>query len=160
MYCYFIIIFPWKREGPLIWTNLNPLHPRMLCAWFGWNGPMVLEKRIFKSINVFWLFRYYLPLKKAEPLIWTNLNPLHLRMLCTKFGWNWPSGSGVEDENVKSLHRWMDRWTTGDQKNSFELSSQVIWKQYHNIFLKSSYPILQYKFYNKIILCLHECKSL
>ena len=22
-------------------------------------------------------------------------------MLCAKFGWNWPSGSGEEDENVK-----------------------------------------------------------
>ena len=45
---YFVIIFPWKRVGPFIWTNLNP-------------------------------------------------------MLCAKFGWNWPSGSGEEDENVKSL---------------------------------------------------------
>ena len=35
--------------------------------------------------------------------IWTNLNPLHPRMLCTMFGWNWPSGSGEEDANVKSL---------------------------------------------------------
>ena len=24
-------------------------------------------------------------------------------MLCAKFGWNWPTGSGEEDENVKSL---------------------------------------------------------
>ena len=24
-------------------------------------------------------------------------------MLCAKFGYNWPSGSGEEDENVKSL---------------------------------------------------------
>ena len=32
---YFIIISPWKRAGPFIWTNLNPLHPRMLCAKFG-----------------------------------------------------------------------------------------------------------------------------
>ena len=29
--------------------------------------------------------------------IWTNLNPLHLRMHCAKLGWNWPSGSGEED---------------------------------------------------------------
>ena len=26
-----------------------------------------------------------------------NLNPLHPGMLCTKFGWNWLSGSGEED---------------------------------------------------------------
>ena len=39
----------------------------------------------------------------AGPFIWTNLNPLHPRMLCAKFGWNMPGGSGEEDENVKSL---------------------------------------------------------
>ena len=31
---YFVMISPWKRAGPFIWTNLNPLHPRMLCAKF------------------------------------------------------------------------------------------------------------------------------
>ena len=34
---YFVIISPWKRTGPFIWTNFNPLHPRMFCAKFGWN---------------------------------------------------------------------------------------------------------------------------
>ena len=43
-------------------------------------------------------------------------------MLCAKFGWNWPSVSG-EDENVKSLQT--DGQMTGDQKNSLELSAQV-----------------------------------
>ena len=36
-FCYFVIITPWKRAGTFIWTNLNSLHPRMLCAKFGWN---------------------------------------------------------------------------------------------------------------------------
>ena len=27
-----------KRAWPFIWTNLNPLYPRMLCAKFGLNG--------------------------------------------------------------------------------------------------------------------------
>ena len=27
-----VIISPWKTECSFIWTNLNPLHPRMLCA--------------------------------------------------------------------------------------------------------------------------------
>ena len=35
--------------------------------------------------------------------IWTNLNPFHPRMLCAKFGWNWPSSSGEEDKMWKSL---------------------------------------------------------
>ena len=29
--------------------------------------------------------------------IWINLNPRHSRMICAKFGWNWPNGSGGED---------------------------------------------------------------
>ena len=32
----FWIISPWKRAGSFIWTNLKPVHPRMLCAKFGW----------------------------------------------------------------------------------------------------------------------------
>ena len=45
----------------------------------------------------------YLPLEKGLALyIWTNLNPVQPRMLCTKLGWNWFSCSGEEDENVKS----------------------------------------------------------
>ena len=46
-------------------------------------------------------------------------------MLCAKFGWNWPSGSGEEDVNVKRLRRqrqqqqrqWQQRrqWGTTDK---------------------------------------------
>ena len=62
-----------------------------------------------------WVSCYYfsiiIPLGRAWPFIWTNLNP---GILCAKFGWNWPSGSGEEDENVKSLQtdgRTDDRWS-------------------------------------------------
>ena len=41
---YFVIISTRKMAGPFIWTNLNLLHPRILCAKF---GPVVLEK-VFK----------------------------------------------------------------------------------------------------------------
>ena len=34
---YFPIICPLRKAWPFIWTILNPLHPRMLCAKFGWN---------------------------------------------------------------------------------------------------------------------------
>ena len=53
-------------------------------------------------------FHYFViisPWKRAWPFIWTNLNSLHPRMFCAKFGWNWPSGSGEEDGNVKSLRQ-------------------------------------------------------
>ena len=49
-------------------------------------------------------FRYFVIIslwKRAGPFIW-NLNSLYPSMHCAKFGWNWPSGSGEDDENVKS----------------------------------------------------------
>ena len=89
------IISPMRRVWPFIWTNLNPLHPRMLCAKFGWSWTSGSGWRIiFKVFNIFLQFTIIFPLRRAWPFIWTNLNPLHPRMLCAKFGWNWPSGSG------------------------------------------------------------------
>ena len=37
------------------------------------------------------------PLKEAWPSTCTNLKFCHLRMICTKFKWNWPSASWEED---------------------------------------------------------------
>ena len=55
-------------------------------------------------------------------------SPLPLNT-CATFDWNKPSGSGGEDEHVKSLQtdrRQTDRqWTTGDQKAY--LSFQLRW---------------------------------
>jgi hypothetical protein len=49
-------------------------------------------------------------------------------MICAKCGSNWPSGSGEEVENSKSLHT--DGRTTGDQKNfssgEVKISNQYI----------------------------------
>ena len=97
MYFHLIIIFsPWKMAGHFLWTNLNPLHPRMLCAKFGWNWLSGSGEEDFLNFDyVFSLFHNYLPL--AGPFIWTNLNPLQLGIHCAKFGWNWLSGSGEED---------------------------------------------------------------
>ena len=69
---YFVIISPWKRAGPVIWTNLNPLHPRMLCAKFGWNWPSGSGED-FNFVNVLLLFCNYLPLEKGGAL---HLNKL------------------------------------------------------------------------------------
>ena len=51
-------------------------------------------------------------------------------MLCAKFGWNWPSGSGEEDENVKVYDNDDDNIDVGqqtnfDQKSSLEPLAQV-----------------------------------
>ena len=77
-------------------------------------GHIAHLRKQFKSINT---YDYIITLIKRRKktiinfmriyffFIWINLNPLHPRMLCAKFGWNWPSGSGEEDENVKSLRQ-------------------------------------------------------
>ena len=89
-FCYFLIISPWLRVWPLIWTNLNPLQPTTdaLCQiWLNW--PIGSGEEYFKmlSINVILLF----PLGKSlgPSFEWINLNSLHPRMFCTKFGWLW-----------------------------------------------------------------------
>ena len=69
----------------------------MLCVKFAWNWPSGSGEEDFFNLPMyfhnFWIIS---PWKRAGPIIWTNLNPLHLRMLCAKFGWNWPSGSGED----------------------------------------------------------------
>jgi hypothetical protein len=55
---------------------------------------MVLEK-IFKWPHP--IFVIISPMKKTWPIIWTNLNSLHPRIICTKFDWIWPASSGEEN---------------------------------------------------------------
>ena len=66
-----------------------------------------------------WFFKFHQcifaitsPWKRVWHFIWTNLNSFHPRMLWVRFGWNWHSGSGNEDKNVKSL-QW--QWRTTDK---------------------------------------------
>ena len=69
-------------------------------------------------------FHYFViisPWKRAGPFIWTNLNHLHPRMLCAKFGWNWPSVSGEEDENVQSLRR--------QQRQQRQRTTKIFWSE-------------------------------
>ena len=93
---YFAIISPWGRVLAFICTNLNSIYPRMLCTKFGWNWSSSFKERIFEY------FQYNFPISLLSPLweglspAWTNLNLLLLRMLCAKFGWNWPSHSGED----------------------------------------------------------------
>ena len=116
---------PLEKGGAL---NLNPPHPRMLCAKFGWNWSSGSGEEDFLISSIYFsLFHNYLSLEKGGPFIWTNLNPLHPRILCAKFGWNWPSGFGEEDENVKSLQT--DRQTDDGRQTirKAHLSFQLRW---------------------------------
>ena len=78
-----VIISPWKRAGPFIWTNLNPHHPRMLCVKFGWNWLSGSGEEDFWISSMY--FRHFLiisPWKRPGSHMWTTLNPLYPRMLC------------------------------------------------------------------------------
>ena len=68
-----------------------------LAQWF-WG------KRFLNFVDVFLQFRNNFPLKRAGPFIWTNLNLVHARMHCAKFGWHSPSGSIEEDFEISSMY--------------------------------------------------------
>ena len=137
-FLYFIIISPWKRIWPFIWTNLKPLHPRVHCAKVGWNWPSGSGEEIFfHFVNVFSLFRNYLPVEKGVAFYLNKLEtppPPNWSMLCAKFGWNWPSGSREEHENVKSLQT--DGRTDDGQKLTWVFSSGelIICRSSENIY--------------------------
>ena len=58
-----------RIEWFFIWTNLFPLHPRMLGAKFGWNWLSGSGEEDFKkNFNIILHFHYYLPLKKGGAL--------------------------------------------------------------------------------------------
>ena len=97
----------------------------MLCAKFGWNWLSGSGEEDFLISSMY--FHYFVIIslwKGAGPFIQTNLNPFYPRMLCAKFGWNWPSGSGEEDENVKSLQT--DR-RTDRQRTDERWSEKLTW---------------------------------
>ena len=114
---------------------------------FGWNwfrGSQ--EEDFFDFVNVFFVFRNYLPLEQGRALhLKKNLNPLYPRMLCAKFGWNWPSGSGEEDENVKY---WPQQWR---QKSRFsELVKYSCYPRNQTTFSAATQKMLNFpKTFNK-----------
>ena len=123
MYFHFcIFISPWKKQGPLFEQTWIPYTQECFVPSLVKIGPVVLEKM---SIY-FYYFPIICPLGRAWSFILTNLNPLHPVILCAKFGWNWPCGSGEEDENVKSLQT--NRQTEERMDGQTEDGRQVIRK--------------------------------
>ena len=63
------------RVWSFLWTNFNPLHPRMLCGnYVCWIWPRVLEEKILNCRKG--IFAFISPWKRAGPFF-TNLNTLH-----------------------------------------------------------------------------------
>ena len=103
----------------------------------------------------FYYFPIISPLERVWPFILTNLNPLHPGILCAKFGWNWPSGSGEEDENVKSLRtdgrtdgqtddRWSEKltWAFSSGKLKKRLNLQSFTSNVWLLYVSEKFTIL------------------
>ena len=76
-YDYIIMLIKWRKINIInfmriywffIWTNLNPIHPRMLWARLVEIGSVILEKRFFNFVNVFSLSLNYSPWKRTRAI--------------------------------------------------------------------------------------------
>ena len=110
---YFSIAI-YKRVWPFIITNFNFLLPKMHCAKSGWNFPSnsgeedffykslkkvwlkltqwFWRRRFSNFVNVFSLFRFYLPLKRTWPFIWTILKDALSQVWLKLSQWFWRRG--------------------------------------------------------------------
>ena len=123
---------PRKERGPSFKQTWIPTTQWCFVPGLVEIGPVVLLKEEdFQSSSMY--FRYFViisPWKRASPFIWTIWNSHHKRMLCAKFGWNWPGGSWEEVKNRKSIpdaqtDRQNDRrtdWQTTDDRRSEKLT--------------------------------------
>ena len=149
-----------EKNGPYIWTYLNPLHQKMICAKFGWNWPhdsggedfFLICQSIFTILELSpfgtrrgpafeklefpspiddlcqvwleltqWFWRRWFFKLKFE-----KLETPHPKMIYANFGWNWPGGSGEEDENVKSLWQRLRQRQRRQTKDKF-WSEKLTW---------------------------------
>ena len=95
-----------KRLRSIIWTILNPLYPRMLCAKFGWiwlTGSGEDYWNLSMYFHYFLFIINYLPFEKDGDLHLNKHECPSPKILCAKFGWNWPTGSS-EDFKILSMY--------------------------------------------------------
>ena len=109
-FSYFVIISTWKFVGSIIWTNLNPLHPRMHYLKFGWNYPSCSGEDDYSNSSMYFCnFVFISPWKRMGPSFEETWNPLHPRYFCAKVWlklaqWFWRSRF-FKFVNVFSLFR-------------------------------------------------------
>ena len=99
------IISPLRKVGSFICSNLNPLYPMMFYVKFGWNWPSGSEEEfLFSSMYFCYLSSSPFGIGSGSLVLYLNLNPLYPRMLCAKFGWDWPSRSGEDFFKILSVY--------------------------------------------------------
>ena len=98
---YCILLFrnnlPLEIGGPFICRNLNSIHPKILCAKFGWNWPNGSKEEDFKILSEYFGYFIISPLRKGRgPSLKKTLNTLFPKILCAKFVEIWPGGLGED----------------------------------------------------------------
>ena len=132
-FCYFVIFPLGKGRGPSFDEIWIPFTQGCFVSSLDEIGPMVIEKKIFKYLSMY--FCYFVIIsswKRAGPFIWTNLNPFFPRMLCAKFDWTWPSGSGEKMKMWKVYDNNTDNDAIDDndgQRTIFDQKSSLTWAQ-------------------------------
>ena len=96
MAIHFYLLFYYLPIERIISLNLNKLEspelPSFHQVWL--KMPQLFSRRrYFNFIHLFSLSIYYIFFGKGKDI---HLNIFYTKMCCTKFGWNWPSGSGED----------------------------------------------------------------
>ena len=137
VFSLFLNYLPLEKGGALHLNKVEYPSPKdamcqiwlKLAQWF-W------RRRFFYFINVFSLFRNYRNFEKGGDLHLNKLESPSSKDVVCQFGWNWPSGSREEDENVKSLQtdRRTDRQTDDVRQviRKAHLSFQLRWAKNTN----------------------------
>ena len=113
--------------------TLGSIHPMMLCACQIWMklAQLFLRKSVLHLYNVFWFFCNYLHLKKGMILHLNKLESPSPRILCTRFGWNWPNGSWEDEFKISSMYfRYFIIISTWERTWTF------IWTNLNSLYLK------------------------
>ena len=100
---------------------------RFSFAWAWTYNKNAIFLLLFLSTLGHWVFAnsYLSPLGKGCGPSFVQMNPLHPRMLCGKFGWNWSGGSRDDDENVKCF--WQPRqWQRRRQRQRKDTLAHLI----------------------------------
>ena len=114
------------RPGPLmiLMTSLTRLIKNSCDCWnsiYKENNQMTLKNKKLASKY----FHYF--------VVIFHLNNFNKLKLCTKFGWNWPRGPRVEDQNVLKVNKSDTKdadnvnrpWANLDQESSHKHETQV-----------------------------------
>ena len=93
----------WGLNGPSFEWNWIPFTRGCFVPIWLKLAQLFWRKSFLNFVNIFSLFRNYLPLKKGWVLHLYKHESSTPKIHCAKFGWIWPSGSGSGDEDFSNF---------------------------------------------------------